>query len=322
MFIPDRLPSRAFAVPKTTEMARVSDLVNIFHAVSVGDLALARVLALRVIDTEERAGHHGAAASLRGALASTGPRAEQPENGIAETFSTIPILPDVLSLLPPLSPSDVVKLSARARLTLEEVLKEYRNRALLIAHQVRPRNRIFFYGPPGCGKTLTARYIGRELGLSVFVVRFDALVGSYLGQTSFRIREIFRFVESQSCVLLIDEIDAIGRRRGNPVDVGELDRVVIALMQQLELANPGGLVIAASNIPDELDTALLRRFDLTLEFPAPTARQIRGFARVEAGKRGLRLLNGIRQQLVSAKTYADVEKIVSTEYRRSILRRI
>ncbi|MEP7122323.1 MAG: ATP-binding protein [Byssovorax sp.] len=303
-------------------MARISDLVNVFHAVSLGDLALARVLALRVIDTEENAGHHGAAASLRGALASTGPRVEHPENGNAEVFRALPILPDVLELLPPLSPGDVVRLSADARLILEEVLNEYRHRALLRTNQLRPRNRLFFYGPPGCGKTLTARHIGRELDLSVFVVRFDALIGSYLGQTSLRIRELFRFVESHACVLLIDEIDAIGRKRGSPVDVGELDRVVIALMQQLELTNPEGFVIAASNVPNELDAALLRRFDLALEFPAPSARQIRAFARTEADKRGLSLLSGIRQQLATAKTYADVEKIILTEHRRSVLRRL
>jgi SpoVK/Ycf46/Vps4 family AAA+-type ATPase len=162
--------------------------------------------------------------------------------------------------------------------------------------------------------------LGEELALPVFVVRFDGLVGSYLGQTGIRLREVFRFAEATPCVLLIDEIDAVGRRRGKLSDVGELDRVVVSLMQQLDLVQPAGLLVAASNIPDELDQALLRRFDFILEFPKPSRDALSSYAKKQADSRGIKLVNGVRHELASAKTFAEAEQIIQVEHRRIILR--
>jgi ATP-dependent 26S proteasome regulatory subunit len=120
----------------------------------------------------------------------------------------------------------------------------------------------------------------------------------------------------------IDEIDAVGRKRGLRTDVGELDRIVISLMQQLELVAPIGIIVAASNIPKELDAALLRRFDLALEFPAPTTQQLRHFARTEAAKRSIKLSNGVRHELASARTYAETEQILDTAHRRILLHEV
>ncbi|KYF79941.1 hypothetical protein BE11_41920 [Sorangium cellulosum] len=299
-------------------MARISNLAKLFHAVSVRDWTAARLLAEEIAEAEEKAGHHGAAARLRGALVQTGPRADEPGSG-QPLESLLAVQPDLLTVLPPSGALGDVTLPREARAQLEEVLREHRNKSRLLAHALSPRSRLFFHGPPGCGKTLTARALGTELGLPVFVVRFDALVGSYLGQTSLRIREVFRFAEVRACVVLIDEIDAVGRRRGKTTDIGELDRVVISLMQQLDLSRPAGLLVATSNIPDELDVALLRRFDLTLEFPAPGSAEILAFARREASKRGIQLINGVRHELASAKTFADAEQILQVEHRRILL---
>jgi SpoVK/Ycf46/Vps4 family AAA+-type ATPase len=299
-------------------MARISNLANLFHAVSAGDWARVRLLAEGMIEAEEKAGHHGAAAKLRGALVQTGPRVDESGSG-QPLHSLLAVHPEVVTVLPPSGPLGDVTLPRDARERLKEVLREHRNKSRLLAHGLSPRSRLFFHGPPGCGKTLTARALGTELGLPVFVVRFDALVGSYLGQTSLRIREVFRFAEVRACVVLIDEIDAVGRRRGKTTDIGELDRVVISLMQQLDLSCPAGLLVATSNMPDELDVALLRRFDLTVEFPAPGSAEILAFARREASKRGIRLINGVRHELASAKTFADAEQILQLEHRRVLL---
>jgi len=80
--------------------------------------------------------------------------------------------------------------------------------------------------------------------------------GAYLGQTAIHLRELFRFASNNPSVLLFDEIDALGKQRGNPLDVGELDRIVIALMQELEFSETQGIVIATSNLPENLDRAL------------------------------------------------------------------
>lgn len=300
-------------------MARISDLARLFHAVSSGDWHQARALAEAIAHAEEQAGHHGAAATLKGALSPTGPKVEEPPARLEVAPGLFAAQPELLTLLTSAARLSDVELPKSSRHTLEELLKEHRHRPLLTAHGLQPRSRLFFHGPPGCGKTLTACALGHELGLQVYTLRFDTLVGSYLGQTSLRLREVFRFAELRPCVLLIDEIDAIGRRRGKPSDVGELDRIVVSLMQQLDLARPAGLIIAASNIPDELDLALLRRFDLTLRFPAPTAAQLRAFARRKAAQRGIKLVNGSLHELTAAKTFAEVEQLIEVAHRRLIL---
>lgn len=175
------------------------------------------------------------------------------------------------------------------------------------------------HGPPGCGKSITARAMGRELSLPVYVVRFDAVVGAYLGQTALHLRQLFRFAETTPSILLIDEIDALGKRRGNPLDVGELDRVVIALLQELEHSNPAGLLIATSNLAKQLDDALWRRFDLVLDFPFPARKDLRSFWSNAAKAKHVKLTNGLRESLARTKTYAEAERLLEAEERRRIL---
>lgn len=301
-------------------MAKISELTSLFTAISNRDWQQARAHAEEIAIAEEKAGHHSAASILRGALNATGPRPERGRSAELPSSDVFAIPPELLVVLDREELLVDVTLTEVARNSFGEILAENRHRGPLLARGLRPRNRLLFYGPPGCGKTLTATALGNELHLPVCVVRFDALVGSYLGQTSMRMHEIFRYAEVHPCVLLIDEIDAIGRRRGKPSDVGELDRVVISLMQHLDLARPAGLILAATNIVDELDPALIRRFDLAVEFPAPTSMALRDFSKREASSRGLSLSPEVRKELTSAKTFADVRRIIDTEQRRSILR--
>lgn len=300
-------------------MTRISDLSSLFHALSSEDLRSARAAAEAIATAEERAGHHSAAARLRGALASTGPRAEQEPGPIG--LPTLVGMPDILSRLPEASLADI-NLTKLGRDVVRQVLKEHRHRVKLSAHNLRPRSRLFFYGPPGCGKTITARALGTALNVPTYVVRFDALVGSYLGQTSIRLREVFRFAESQPSVVVIDEIDAVGRQRGRAAEVGEMDRVVISLMQQLELVQPATLLVAASNLADQLDAALLRRFDIALEFPLPTQTQLVSFAERHAKTRGLNVTRALRIELTKAQTFADVEGKLESAHRSAVLRNL
>jgi len=230
-------------------------------------------------------------------------------------------IPEILSRLPQATLRDVA-LTKSARSVIEEILKEHRFRTTLLAHDLRPRARLFFFGPPGCGKTLTARALGTSLGVPTFVVRFDALVGSFLGQTGIRLREIFRFAEAQPSVIVIDEIDAVGRHRGRTADVGEVDRIVISLMQQLELVQPATMLIASSNLAEHIDAALLRRFDLAIEFPLPSRSQLTAVAQQKAKARNLKVGRSLRSSLTTASTFAEVDKLIEAEHRRTLLRKV
>jgi len=146
------------------------------------------------------------------------------------------------------------------------------------------------------------------------------VVGAYLGQTATHLRQLFQFADSTECILLFDEIDALGKRRGNPSDVGELDRIVIALMQELELSRIPGFVIATSNMPGSLDDALWRRFDLAVRFAAPSKREIARFAQVKAAEFRIPTTKSLKATTLRLKNYAEVEKAVEDAARSAALR--
>lgn len=298
-------------------MARVQDLSKLFHAIAAADTTAALAHARAIVDSEQKLGHAGAAATLAGALHGTaGYRAEA-----MWSVQTERMVPDALTRLPDMVRVAEVELTVSARSSVEELLREYRLRERLQANGIPPRSAVLFHGPPGSGKTLTAQTIGTELALPVYVVRFDSIVGSLLGQTATRISEVFRFAESEPCVLLLDEIDVLGRRRGQAGDVRELDRVVVTLMQQLDLAKPAGLIIATTNMMQELDPALVRRFQLSLEFPSPTPSALSEFALKKARHYRLRLTKAVRNAVLAAESYASAEEIVIQAKRTELLRR-
>ena len=164
-------------------------------------------------------------------------------------------------------------LSPAHRKQLESIISEIKHSAYLEGRGIRRRRKLLFVRTsPGCGKSFTAQALANELNLPHYVVRFDAVIGAYLGQTAIHLRQLFRFASDIPCVLLFDEIDALGKQRGNPLDVGELDRIVVALMQELEFLQTQGVVIATSNLPQNLDRALWRRFDISCAFSRSCAK--------------------------------------------------
>ncbi|CCW18784.1 Cell division protein FtsH [Sphingobium indicum BiD32] len=148
---------------------------------------------------------------------------------------------------------------------------------VLRAHGYEPRHRVLLSGPPGNGKTSFAEAVAEGLGLPLFVVRYDALIGSYLGETNARLRKLFDFVRTQPSVLFFDEFDAIGKERGDTHETGEIKRVVSFLLMQLDQLPSYVIVIAATNHAELLDRAVWRRFQLRLGFPAPDKKLVEVF---------------------------------------------
>lgn len=160
--------------------------------------------------------------------------------------------------------------SARTSTALQDVVQEYSRSDLIASFGLKPTQRLLFFGPPGCGKTLAAQVLASQLYRPLITVRFDAVVSSYLGETAANLRRVFDFISRGSWVVLFDEFDAIGKDRDNPFEHGELKRVVNTMLQLMDAYRGESLLIAATNHENLLDVALWRRFESVLEFGYPT----------------------------------------------------
>lgn len=159
--------------------------------------------------------------------------------------------------------------------SLEQVVKERDREADLLAEGLHPTKSILLTGPPGVGKSLAAAWIATQLDRPLVVLDLSAVMSSFLGRTGNNLRNVLDYAKSIKCVLLLDEFDAIAKRRDDAGEIGELKRLVTVLLQEIDDFPPSGLLIAATNHPDLLDPAVWRRFELVLSFPMPSESLIR-----------------------------------------------
>jgi SpoVK/Ycf46/Vps4 family AAA+-type ATPase len=162
-------------------------------------------------------------------------------------------------------------LSDAIRGRLERVLSEQRQQQSLREHGLQPRRRLLLVGPPGSGKTMTAAVLAGELHLPLFTIVLDGLITKFMGETAAKLRLVFDAMQATRGVYFFDEFDAIGARRGERQDVGEIRRVLNSFLQFLEQDESHGLIVAATNHPELLDNALFRRFDDVIEYSVPDA---------------------------------------------------
>jgi SpoVK/Ycf46/Vps4 family AAA+-type ATPase len=132
---------------------------------------------------------------------------------------------------------------------------------------------LLLVGPPGTGKTMTARAVAGELHLRLYLVRFESMITKYMGETAAKLRLIFEAMRNVRAVYLFDEFDAIGAQRALPNDTGEIRRILNSFLQFIESDDSESILIAATNHSEILDRALIRRFDdvLTYEMPGREA---------------------------------------------------
>ena len=141
---------------------------------------------------------------------------------------------------------------------------------VLVGAGIDPPSSLLLYGPPGCGKTMTAVAISSDLQLPLYLVRLDSLLGSYLGNSAKNLRRVFDVALASPCILLLDEFDAVGKMRDDAQEVGEVKRLIGSLLQNLDRIRGGQVIIAATNHHHMLDPAIWRRFDVTLHLERPT----------------------------------------------------
>lgn len=151
-------------------------------------------------------------------------------------------------------------LSNRESKVIEKILKLNKASQRLAEIGVNYINSTILYGESGTGKTTLGRYMAYKMGIPFAYLNFSRVVDSYLGSTQKNISKVFDHVKQQKCVLMIDEIDAIGMRRGDSKEVGEMSRIVISLMQNLDTLTSDVVLLGATNRLDIIDEALMRRF--------------------------------------------------------------
>lgn len=157
---------------------------------------------------------------------------------------------------------------------LNRTIKEQRLYSKLHEHGLSPRRKLLLVGPPGTGKTMTASVLSGELGIPLFLVRLDALITKFMGETAAKLRQVFDAIGTVRGIYFFDEFDAIGSQRGLANDVGEIRRVLNSFLQMIEQDQSNSVIVAATNHPDILDYALLRRFDDVIEYGLPNQEQI------------------------------------------------
>ncbi len=203
--------------------------------------------------------------------------------------------------------------------TLDNIIIERRRFDDLLRAGIHPTCTALFVGAPGVGKTMAARWIAQELHWPLIVLDLAAVMSSFLGRTGLNLRNVLDYAKGTPCVLLLDEIDAIAKRRDDNSDIGELKRLVNVLIQGLDDWPETSLLIAATNHADLLDSAIWRRFEIVLRFPMPSREQIRRLI-------VSRLQSDINVHIASALaaafenlSFSDVERKMLTIRRRSIL---
>lgn len=249
-------------------MARSDLIVSLVRAGASGDREMLRSTAEALVADERAKKHFIVADRLQRAL------------------SAVPVTPPALTASSPHLPAAngreaILEVTARlqiddlllplpARESGRQLIEEHQRADVLRASGYEPRHRVLLSGPPGNGKTSFAELIAEGLGLPFYVVRYDALIGSYLGETNARLRKLFDYVRTTPSVLFFDEFDAIGKERGDTHETGEIKRVVSFLLMQLDQLPSYVIVVAATNHGELLDRAVWRRFQMRLSMPSPT----------------------------------------------------
>lgn len=246
-------------------MARSDLLVSLVRAGATGEREMLKSTVEALVADERAKSHHILADRLQRALNAVSVTPPPLTSHSALTGSG---RETILEISPSLRLDDLV-LPLPVRCNGEQLVEEHMRAGVLRSHGMEPRHRVLLSGPPGNGKTSFAEAIAESLALPFFVVRYDALIGSYLGETNTHLRKLFDYVRTQPSVLFFDEFDAIGKERGDTHETGEIKRVVSFLLMQLDHLPSYVIVVAATNHAELLDRAVWRRFQLRLSFPMP-----------------------------------------------------
>lgn len=270
---------------------------------------------IRELSTQNRPGE---ARMIREALGTINSNGNKPAASVEMTFINKP-LSGLVSMREVLA-KPVLVFSEETEAALQRVLLENHESAKLAEAGLKPQSRLLFWGPPGCGKTAAAAWLASELGLPLGLVRVGTLITSYVGETGSNLQRVLTAAEQTPMVLLIDEADAVAKSRDDSQDVGELRRIVNALLQGLDsFTSRRSIIIFASNHSHVFDAAVWRRFDEVVSFPLPGGTErLRLLKHLTSGLSLSGCLSKVAAQLAGA-SCADIERAVHTVAKDTVL---
>jgi SpoVK/Ycf46/Vps4 family AAA+-type ATPase len=303
-------------------MARSDLLVSLVRAGTIGDRRSFRTAAEAIIAEERAKRHNVLADTLTKVIQTNGSGAPNGQAAMANAQSDpAPRGREFVSEVVPRRRLDDLILPAVVRRAVDELVEEQHRADLLRAHGVEPRHRVLLVGPPGTGKTTLAEAIAEAAGVPLFVVRYEAMIGSYLGETAARLKRVFDYARTTPCLLFFDEFDAIGKERGDIHETGEIKRVVTSLLMQVDDLPSYTIIAAATNHPELLDRGSWRRFQLRLPLPLPDARALTRY--IEAFTKRFPEPLGHSPSAIAKRlgriSYAEAEQFCLDLQRRSVL---
>ncbi len=294
-------------------MAAADQIKSLIKSFAEGDDSRFYATAMQIAASEARNGHIALAEELKN-LIDKAKAGKSATLGVVKSFPVSASQKELSDLLELVHPNEKLKgmvLIPKLEKALKRVLDEQKKLDILRQNNLFPRKNLLFIGPPGCGKTLSARVLASELGLPLFIIRLDGLISRYMGESISKLRLIFDSMRQFRAIYLFDEFDSIGTTRSQGNDVGEIKRVLNTFLLQIEKDDSSSLIIAATNYPESLDKALFRRFDDIIQFPLPDKEKIYQLYKKEISEFKLSKkfnLQKISQESVGL-SYAEIHKI-------------
>lgn len=294
-------------------MARSDLLLDLVEAERRGDRDRFRVLVEALIAEERANQHHLLADRLSEIITTAGVSVTRDDHGSA--------VRDLVQEVVPRRQLSDLELEPVVKRLISELVEEQRRSELLRSYGIEPRNRILLSGPPGNGKTSVAEAIAAELMLPFYIVRYEGIVSSFLGETATRLDHVFEFARTRRCVLFFDEMDTIAKERADEHETGEIKRVVSTLLLQIDRLPAHVISIGATNHGELLDRAAWRRFQVRAELKAPSRAQATHYLEKLAARFGGDLgysPRTIADKLAGA-SYAELEQFALDVRRRAVL---
>lgn len=205
---------------------------------------------------------------------------------------------------------------------LDFFVKEHLSINILKNLELPVSNKVLFYGPPGCGKTLASYVLAGELEKMMYVINLGSVVSSKLGETSKNLMKVFRKASSENCIIFLDEFDSLGKLRDYNQDHGEMKRVVNTILQLFDYLPQESIIIAATNQIDLIDKALTRRFDLKIKLDLPDEKQIKNLIELTIKNTPFKIRESKKYESLISKmkglSYYVIQKTLINAIKRSI----